>query len=83
MINLPQEITYEQVAYMQRIKDHEGAEYYTLGEVTNKGIENTLAVTPVGGDGRTLFYCREHKIAYGNRETCLGCRMQLVTEPIG
>lgn len=83
MIDMPQEITYEAVAYMQRIKDHEGAEYYTLGRVTNKGFENTLAVTPVGQDGRTLFYCQKHQVAYRNGETCLGCRMQLVTEPIG
>ena len=71
-------ITYEQVAWMQPVKDKDGKSYLTLGRVTNTGVKNTLAVTPQGGKGETLFYCLEHEVAYGPRDVCLDCRTRVV-----
>lgn len=71
-----QTITYEAVAWMQPVKSRDGKSYYTLGRVTNQGLNNTLAVTPVDGNGETMFFCLEHEEAYFPRWFCEGCRMQ-------
>lgn len=76
-------INYEMAVYMYPVKDREGREYFALGRVTNEGMENTLAVTPKGGHGETMFFFQQHNIAYGLRGACLECRMRVVAEPIG
>jgi hypothetical protein len=73
-----QTITYEQVAWMQPVKDRSGKIYFMLGKVTNPGIKNTLAVTPKDGKGMTMFYCLEHETAYGINGACLDCRTRVV-----
>jgi hypothetical protein len=76
------DIIYQQVAWMQPVKDKgNGKEFYTLGPV--EGRTNTLAVTPIGGKGETLFYCQTHQFAYRIHEACLECRMQVREVPTG
>jgi len=71
-------VNYQAVAWMQTITSKDDKKFYMLGTVTNPGMENTLAVTPVDGNGETMFFCQTHKVAYGLRGACLDCRMQVV-----
>lgn len=71
-----QRINYEQVSWMQPIKDKDGAAFLMLGKVTNPGMDNTLAVTPAHGNGETMFFCLVHEEAYALHGLCTGCRLQ-------
>ena len=71
-------INFQQVAWMQPMQSKDGKQYYMLGKVTNPGMEDTLAVTPVDGNGETLFFCQKHNVAYGLRGACLDCKMQVI-----
>lgn len=74
-------LVYQSVAWMQRVIDKtSGKEFYTLGPMDN--MKDTLAVTPVGGSGETVFFCRRHNFAYGIHEACLDCRSQVRDEPL-
>lgn len=74
-------ITYDVAAWMQTLTDVKtNKKYFMLGRVTNAGIKDTFAVTPVGGKGETVFFCNKHGVAYGPKEFCIDCRMQVVGE---
>jgi hypothetical protein len=77
-------ITFEQAAYMMQVKDLKtGKKFYILGKVTNPGIENTMAVSPVEGNGGTMFYCLKHEQVYAaTHGFCEGCRLEPLAEAI-
>jgi len=78
------QIQYQQVAWMQPLKDVKSNKiYYMLGLVTNPEYPNTFAVTPQDGKGQTMFFCIRHQTAYGLRDVCLDCRMQVTDAAVG
>lgn len=73
-------VNVQTVSWMQRVTDHlTDKEYYMIGNVTNR--ERTLAVTPVGGNGGTMFFCQRHNCAYGISDECPECVSQVVEAP--
>ena len=67
-------LKYESVTWMQIVKDKSGKEFYIMGPM--EGMPDTLAVTPKGGNGGTMFFCKKHDFAYGIHEACLDCRIE-------
>jgi len=65
--------------FNQTVKDEDGKEYLIIGKTED---ENVLHVTELGNKHGGINFCLKHKIAYTNKETCLGCRLDVVLEPV-
>lgn len=73
-------ITVETVVWNQLVTATDGKQYYMLGHVVNASTP-TLAVSPKGGNGGTMFFCEIHKVAYSiNHDVCNECQSQVVGE---
>ena len=62
----------------QQIFDTAGSVYRIVGRTDD---ENVLHVQPAKGHSGGMSYCTTHQIAYSHKETCEGCRNQVVDEP--
>jgi|CXWL01.1.fsa_nt_gi hypothetical protein len=71
------QLTYQ---FNQMVNDVHGASYRVVGRTDN---ENVIHVHPTKGTQGGMNYCVKHQIAYGHKENCELCRLQVVAEPIG
>ncbi len=67
------------ILFNQQILDTAGNVYRIVGRTDD---ENVLHVQPTTGHSGGMSYCIRHQIAYSHKETCEGCRNQVVTEPV-
>ena len=63
--------------FNQQIFDVDGSVYRIVGRTDD---ENVLHVQPAKGHSGGMSYCIKHQIAYTHKETCKGCRDQVVAE---
>jgi hypothetical protein len=61
------------LVFNQEIKDKDGKVYLYLAPIA--GMKDTIAVTPTGGVGGTMFYCIKHRFAFRANNVCLDCRL--------
>lgn len=63
----------ELVTWMKQVHaKNTNKNYYTMGVVLSR--KDTLAVTPVGGNGGAMFYCQPHQFAYEIKGQCAECQ---------
>lgn len=67
-------IKVELFSWMQQVKAvNTNQSYYMIGQV--RGMDKTLMVTPVGGNGGAVMFCQIHSFAYSiNHGSCTECQ---------
>jgi len=74
-------IEVETFAWMKQITAaNTGLKYYMIGQVIGK--DQTLLVTPKGGNGGAVMFCLPHSFAYPIKGFCEDCRNTVLLVPI-